>query len=257
MIARKNVDVIILMAGEGRRLRPLTNDRPKSLLSCDDGESIFSHTVQAVASQSWKATIIPVIGHGRDKVHEEMASLSSLASFDYVYNPFYASTGPLISFWLGLLQSKNDSVVVVNGDTLMKEQLMEKVATWVGSDNNSQSPEISLCVSKAEEFQPDDMKVLLDANGQFSKTGKDIEPAPGVLKSAGAITVRDPRSRKVLKQKIEQLLMDNDCLEKRYYWHNILDELKGVLDINLIEVGPDSWYEVDTLIDLQSMIASG
>lgn len=251
------VDVIVLIAGEGKRLRPLTNDRPKGLLCCEDGSSIFSNVVRAFANQAWTPTIIPVIGHGRAKVHEEIARLDEINQFEYVYNPFYATAGPLVSLWLGLLQSKNDQVIVVNGDTLVTEALVQKVVPWIKGRNQSSRPSISLCVSQSQEFQPDDMKVALDADGAFVRTGKDIAPGTDVVKSAGVMSVRDCLGKRELKARLDQLVMDNKCLARKYYWHNVMDEVKDLFKVELIKVDSDSWYEIDTKIDHQSMIASG
>ncbi|EEG77531.1 sugar phosphate nucleotidyltransferase [Dethiobacter alkaliphilus] len=253
MLARK-VDVVVLMAGEGRRLRPLTNDRPKGLLLCEDGLSIFNHLIKSFVSWDWDATIIPVVGHGRPKVMEELDSLSDLAKFDHVCNPFYANTGPLISLWLGLIQSKNDSVVIVNGDTLIKESLVENIVKWTNAPTDVKKPTVSLCVSKASQFYKDDMKVMLDENGQFVKAGKDLNAAKCRLKSAGVISVKDANSKRALKYMVNQLIMKPDTSLKSYYWHNLFNEIKDVFKIDLLEVGLDSWYEVDTSADLKTMV---
>lgn len=253
---QSKVDVVVLIAGEGKRLRPLTQDRPKGLICCEDGCSIFHHLVKAVAAQDWDATIIPVLGHGRQKVHEEMEALADFVNFDYVYNPFYASAGPLVSLWLGFLQSKNNQVLVVNGDTLIKEPVLEAVARWL-KENQEDLPEVSLCVSSADEFHADDMKVAVDARGAFVRTGKDILPGQGVFKSAGVMSVRNKLSKDILKTRLDEMVMDPQCLARKYYWHNVVDEVKEQCKVRLLQVSLDSWYEIDTSIDLHSMAAAG
>ena len=250
----RGVDVVVLMAGEGRRLLPLTKDRPKGLLCCDDGASIFTHMVQSFVVCHQDVTFIPVIGHGSAKVNEEINRLNHMAEFSCVYNPFYANSGPLVSLWLGLIQSKQSRVIIVNGDTLIKEDLVKNIVPWIQAEIKAVNPEVGLCVSSAENFEKDDMKVLLDNSGCFRKTGKDIDTGRGVMKSAGVLCIRDIKSKNIIKDKLNQLLMEGNPLEKTYYWHNLLNEAAETFQVDLISVDLNSWCEVDTLVDLKSMI---
>ena len=247
------VDVIVLMAGKGKRLLPLTKDRPKSLLFCEGGMSIFEHIVRAFVSYSWSPTIIPVIGHGHRKVYEELERLSALAQYSPAANPFYDSAGPLVSLWLGLLRSCNEKVVILNGDTLIREPLVTDLARWITKTGAAGKYEVGACVTTTAQYQPDDMKILLGEKGSFKRAGKDIVPAAGVVKSAGVIALRDRSCKEALKAKLDDLLMGEKALGTRFYWHNILNEIKEQFEIGLIEVAPDSWYEVDTNFDLNSI----
>jgi len=248
--SRVKIDVVVLMAGRGRRLLPLTKDRPKAILLCEDGMSIFEHIVRSFLTCNWEPTFIPVIGHGRLKVYEELDRLASLARYAPVMNPFYASAGPLVSLWLGLLQSKNDKVVILNGDTLIRESLVADLARWILKSGESNRPDVGVCVTPAVHTNPDDMKIKLSKMGRFQRAAKDIAPGANVVKSAGVIALKNLLSRDALKRKVDELLMAEEALNARYYWHYILNEIKGTLDIDLIEVKPDSWYEVDTNFDL-------
>lgn len=247
------VDVIVLMAGKGKRLLPLTKDRPKSLLLCEGGMSIFEHIVRAVVSYSWSPTIIPVIGHGHRKVYEELERLGALAQYSPAVNPFYDSAGPLVSLWLGLLRSRNEKVVILNGDTLIREPLVADLARWITETGEPGKREVGACVTATARFQPDDMKILLGKNGCFKQAGKDIVPAAGVVKSAGVVALRGRPCKEALKAKLDDLLMGEKALGTRYYWHNILNEIKEQFEISFIEVAPGSWHEVDTNFDLNSI----
>jgi len=251
--SRGQVDIVVLMAGKGRRLLPLTADRPKSLLLCEDGISIFEHIVRSLTSYNWEPTIIPVIGHGYLKVYEVLEQLSPLARFAPVSNPFYSSAGPLVSLWLGLLRSDSERVVILNGDTIIRESLVTDLARWIFAEADPERAEIGACVTLTDQFEPDDMKILLDEKGCFQRAGKEIPPGVGVVKSAGVIAVKSAVGKAALQRKLAELLMEGDGLKTGFYWHNILNEIKSLFGITLIEVEPDSWYEVDTNSDLNSI----
>jgi len=244
------LDVIILMAGEGRRLQPLTNDRPKSLLVCDDGMSILEHIVRAFISKGINANIIPIIGHGRLKALEEIAKLSKIASFSCISNPFYLKAGPLVSLWLGLMQSKSKQVLVLNGDTIITGNLIAKVGQWLQLKRDDAKPSVGICLTRTKDLNKDDMKVLVDDDGVFLKAGKDILPGSSVLKSAGVFCIHNSCGKKLLKDKLDLLLLQDEPLKTNFYWHNILNEIKEAFFIDLIFVEADSWHEVDTEKDL-------
>jgi len=247
-----DLDVVILMAGEGRRLLPLTEDRPKALLYFKDGISIFEHIVRAFAGSNLNVNIIPVIGHGRFKAKEEVDRLYKLAQFQCVTNPFYASAGPLVSLWLGLLESKHARVVILNGDTIIKSELVDNIINWIEKKEKDRLS-IGVCTTLTEVFVEDDMKILLNEAKNFSKAGKDIDPGKNVLKSAGVICLKDALSKKILREKLDELLLEERALGKKFYWHNILNEVNGLFKIDLIDVNNDSWHEVDTNGDLSHL----
>lgn len=247
----KDIDIIILLAGEGRRLLPLTRDRPKGLISCEDGLSIFEHTIKALYHCGWKAKIVPVIGHGRAKMDEIVDSLKDTMMIQPVYNPFYASRGPLFSLYLGLNQSTSSTLLIMNGDTLIREALFERVEHWIKEKRKNQRPEIGVCVSPGTFFHADDMKVLLTEERSFLRVGKAMEPSPLMVKSAGVISVKDKQSREVLRERLLSMLERREALKQSYHWHNLLNELNGSFSIDLIEVKDESWYEIDTIFDLK------
>lgn len=60
------MQVVILAAGQGTRLRPLTHDRPKSLLSVA-GRPLIHHLLESLAGLGVREAVL-VVGHGHDRV---------------------------------------------------------------------------------------------------------------------------------------------------------------------------------------------
>lgn len=247
----ENVDIIILLAGEGKRLLPLTRDRPKGLICCEDGLSIFEHTVKSLDNGSWNPTILPVIGHGREMMEETIESLRDYHTIQPVYNPFYASKGPLFSLYLGLAQSKSHRLLIINGDTLIRESLFQRVQQWIKREREDQGLEVGVCVSPSKHFYQDDMKILLTEKSSFLKVGKDLLPGPMMVKSAGVISIKDRRSREALTESLFTMMKRRETLKESYHWHNLLNVLTSTFTIDFIEVKEKSWYEIDTLMDLR------
>lgn len=250
------VDVIILMAGVGNRLWPLTKDRPKALLCCNDGVSILEHILRALRSGvKRRLRFIPVIGHGREEVERLFASIESreLAKLWPVCNPYYASAGPLFSLWLGLLRADAYSdVIVVNGDTLLKERLASAVEDWFEDLRGSERRDLGLCASFAQEFEADDMKVEIGVSRDVRRVGKDMTNGRPSAKSAGVLCIRN-NARREVERSIVDVIMNGRGLESGYSWHTLVNEVQSVVPVDFIEVPHDSWREVDIHLDLQTM----
>lgn len=60
------MQVVVLAAGQGKRLRPLTHDRPKSMLSVA-GRPIIHHLLENLAALGVQDVIL-VVGHGHERV---------------------------------------------------------------------------------------------------------------------------------------------------------------------------------------------
>lgn len=60
------MQVVILAAGQGQRLRPLTYDRPKSMLSVA-GRPLIHHLLESLAALDLKDILI-VVGHGHERL---------------------------------------------------------------------------------------------------------------------------------------------------------------------------------------------
>ena len=78
---------IILSAGQGRRLMPLTESLPKCCLILE-GKTLLEHQVESLAANGID-DIVVVTGFGH-RVVEDVVSRIHGASVRTLYNPFYA-----------------------------------------------------------------------------------------------------------------------------------------------------------------------
>lgn len=84
---------IIVAAGVGSRLRPLTDDRPKTLIEVD-GQSMLSRSVQLMMDQGINDIAI-VVGYRKEMIVEHLRDFP----VTYFYNPFYKITNNMASLW--------------------------------------------------------------------------------------------------------------------------------------------------------------
>lgn len=84
--------VVILAAGQGQRLRPLTHDRPKSMLPVA-GRPLIHHLLENLAALGLKDIVI-VVGHGKERLQSYVGDGTAQGlSVKYVDQPLQLGPG--------------------------------------------------------------------------------------------------------------------------------------------------------------------
>ena len=86
------MDAVIVAAGEGKRLRPATEDTPKCLLPLD-GRLLIEYSLRILEQHNVRR-IGFVVGYLKERFPELLGS-----QYTYIFNPFYALTNNMASLW--------------------------------------------------------------------------------------------------------------------------------------------------------------
>ena len=115
---------IILSAGRGSRLLPLTENLPKCLLPIGLTTVLGMQLDTLYQAGIEKASV--VTGFNDDMVKAEIESRPSGPRVRRIYNPFYQVADNLASCWMARKAMKSD-FLIINGDTLFSPELLETV----------------------------------------------------------------------------------------------------------------------------------
>ena len=150
----KPAKAIILSAGQGKRLSPLTDTRPKCLVELS-GRTVLHWQLKHLA-EAGITEVVVVTGFAADTVETEIAGLKIPGlSVRTLFNPFYALTDNLATCWLARGELVGD-VLLLNGDTLFETAIAERLIA---------APPAPITVTidrKASGYDADDMKVLTE-----------------------------------------------------------------------------------------------
>ena len=89
---------LILAAGTGSRLQPLTLDAPKCLTEVG-GKTILGRQIDSLRTQGIENLVL-VTGFQGDQVRQYLDRHAADMQVDYVFNPRYATTNNIYSLWL-------------------------------------------------------------------------------------------------------------------------------------------------------------
>ena len=226
---------VILAAGVGSRLAPITDTRPKCLVRVS-GRAILDYQIEALLKGG--CTDLYVVGGYRASQIEQHLSGSELDCVSLVQNPVYAETNNMYSLHLCRELIAGDPFILVNGDVVLDAAIAESLVSAAGS---------AVAVDEGA-FNDESMKVALDADGAICHIAKTIDrqDAFGCSIDAYRFCARDSE---VLFEHIDRVIESGN----RTDWTEVaLDALfsEGAISAIPIAIGAAHWYEIDDLDDL-------
>lgn len=229
---------IILAAGRGSRLLPLTTNLPKCLLPIGNTtvlgmqlDTLFAHGVKS-------ATVIT--GFNSHMVNSEISARQSGPRVKTLYNPFFQVADNLASCWMARKSMKSD-FLLINGDTLFSPELLQTVLAAPKTD-------IAVTIDQKGYYDGDDMKVTLDGP-RLTAIGKTLPLTETDGESIGMLRFMDG-GRKIFRDEVKRLMKTRDGTKSWF-----LSAIHGLAisgqAIGTINIKGADWSELDTPEDYE------
>ena len=169
MLKQKVTKGIILAAGDGDRLGPLTRARPKVLLPLNDKAPLISYPIEALVAAGISEIAI-VVGYLGDKVVEALGNGSNFgARLEYISNSDYLG-GNAISVHKARDWAQGEPVVLCMGDHLIEKKLVKRLL-----DRQTFNETLCIDYTPAQHHQLDEAtKVTVDNAGYIKDIGKEL-----------------------------------------------------------------------------------
>jgi L-glutamine-phosphate cytidylyltransferase len=228
-------NAVILSAGQGRRLSPLTDQRPKCLVELA-GRPLLAWQLEALARAGVTDATV-VTGFGAAAVEAALAVMALPVLVTCRHNPFYAVADNIGSCWVARDLFQEDTLLI-NGDTLVDPRIVETVLAA------SRLP-ITVTIDRKASFDADDMKVRL-AGDRLARIGKDLsDPVDG--ESIGLLRFRDAGGARFAAA-LDEALRDPAALSRWYL--SVVDALAAAGEVGTVSIAGLPWAEVDFPRDL-------
>lgn len=227
---------IILSAGQGRRLMPLTEVTPKCCLR-PGGVSILEWQITQLAVSGIDEVVV-VTGFGHERVDEEIANIQGI-KVRTLFNPFFRLSDNLGTCWVAR-HEMDAPFVLINGDTLFEAAVLQHLLT------DADHYPITLATDQKVSYDSDDMKIWSERD-QLCRVGKTLDMSHVNGESIGMM-VFSRAGAEIFTHKVESLMRKGDGL-KRWYL-SAIDELAQTGVVGISSIHGLSWCEVDDPVDL-------
>jgi choline kinase len=230
---------LVLAAGPGRRLHPLTEALPKTLLPLTDGRTILDLALANLRSVGLEDVVV-VTGFAAQRVEERVPELQRRhgVRLELVLNERAEEWNNAYSLWLAR-DAFRAGTLLVNGDTVHPVSVEENLLAARG-------PDVLLAVDGEKELGAEEMKVVLSEEGRLRRINKDVDPATADGEYIGVALI-EPRASSPLADALEATWRRDPSL---YYEDGFQELADRGGKIGVAPIGTVDWVEIDDHADL-------
>lgn len=221
---------VILAAGVGRRLAPLTEQIPKCLVEVG-GEPLLTRMLAALSEVAVSEAVL-VVGHLKEVIRERMGTMQTGLPLRYVENPHY-KRGSLFSLWCAR-EEMDSPLLLMDADVLFAPPLLQRLVK-----NPAQS-----CLLLDETFTDTGEEMKGYALGwRVVAIGRKAPEPPWDLVGEGVGFFKcSARHARILRGIVEQLIRDGRDDEE---YELALDRLVKEVVVEWCSVARLPWMEID------------
>jgi choline kinase len=225
---------IILAAGEGRRLHPITEEIPKALLYVD-GRTLFEKALHGLRLNGIKGKdLIVLTGHKAKELHKVAPDCL------FIHNDLYDKTNNIYSLWLANEELRDNDFILLNCDVLFHPKLLDALFS------ESNPGKSSLLIDDVHELAEEEMKVMLGENKRIIAISKKLDPKTCAGEYIGLARFCREFSR-CLFAKIEEMITEG---RKDVWYEDAISEILDETPIYSLSTNGLPWIEIDTHEDL-------
>jgi len=229
--------VIILAAGVGSRLRPITDELPKSIVPVN-GVPLLSRFLMQVKSSSVKTRVVVVAGYLSNQISDLVSGFQATtnSSIQVIVNKDYETTNNMESCRIALEAGDFGDCIIVNADCIYDDEI---VLDMIASN-------YSCVATDSGKYNDENMKVLVK-KGHVYEISKNLPEQEGVNTSIDLYHFVKSDVDRLLK--IMQGFYHRSDLEK---WNEVaINELVKSSSIKTKDFIGRRWMEIDNLEDLK------
>jgi choline kinase len=226
--------VIILAAGVGSRLRPLTNNMPKSMVKIA-GKALIQRLIEQIKTFSIDTKIIIVAGYQSEQLRQFLSQYDT--NVEIIDNTDYLSTNNMESCRLGLDFAPIGDCIIVNADCIYDDKIVKDMLKQKHS---------CIAVDSSEYFE-ENMKVKV-IDGSVKEISKTLQAKVGVLTSIDMYYFTEEHRNNLYKI----MLSFNKSNDLNQWTEVAINEFVKEYSVGVKDFSGNRWVEIDDLKDLNN-----
>ena len=191
---------VILAAGMAKRLRPLTDTKPKCLLKVGE-RTLLERTVDAMR-QAGITEFLVVTGYRGEMIRDFLREYSS---FTFQDNTDYEHNNNIYSLWMACQKVRGCDFLLMDSDILCDPAAVVRIA---------QEQTSALAVNR-HELGEEEMKVVVDADSRITEISKTCRPEDAMGESVGIEKITADYSE-ALARELDQMILQEGLIDIFY-----------------------------------------
>lgn len=164
---------VILAAGMAKRLRPLTDTKPKCLLKVGD-RTLLERTIDAMAATGITELVV-VTGYRGEMIREWINTHRQTLKWTFIDNADYEHNNNIYSLWLAGQVVRGKEFLLMDSDILCDPKAVAEVA-------RQEEPALAL---NRHELGEEEMKIVVDQDNRITEISKTCRVEDAVGESVG------------------------------------------------------------------------
>lgn len=236
----KITTALLLAAGMGNRLRPLTDDMPKCLTQVNK-KAILTRLVHSLHQYNFQRLIV-IVGYFEESIRELLDEIAGDITIEYIVSPEYRTTNNIYSLWLARDIIKQP-FLLFESDLVFDPSLLRDML----------NPD-RMAVSHILPWM-EGTTITIDSHTPPHVTAFNVGPRSAntddmIYKTVNIYSFSLQSWKKVAKRLDDYISAGkvND------YYETVFAEMltDGILNFQPVFFEKDHWYEIDTLADLNA-----
>ncbi len=237
------MQLLVLAAGMGKRLDPMTRDTPKCLIEVN-GTPIIINALDIITRTSVSRIVI-VIGHLGEKVKAVLGSHYNGVPIEYVENPIYDKTNNIYSLWLAQEFFDQDTILM-ESDVYFQPQLISQLCSSPGSNiallDRFESHMDGTVVTVNDRMEVSTMTPASEQTEDFDFTD--------TYKTVNLYTFTADYLQDTFQPALQDYIGEHG---RDMYYELVIAALisSGAAGLSAMFVGDANWIEIDDFVDLE------
>ena len=194
---------VILASGMAKRLRPLTDERPKCLLKVGE-RTLLQRTVDAMLAAGISELVV-VTGYRANMIRDFLTETYPSLNIHFIDNPDYAHNNNIFSLWLTRPYVDGNDFLLMDSDILCDPAILPEVISAEGS---------ALALNR-HELGEEEMKIVADAHGRIIEISKTCSPSEAAGESVGIEKMTADYSTALFRE-LEKMIVDEGLIDIFY-----------------------------------------
>lgn len=225
---------VILAAGIGSRVRPLTDNTPKSLLKIGN-KTILERMIENIKSVGIANTLI-VTGYLSEQIEEFINNKFPHLNIKFLKNEKYAATNTGYSLMMAKDFIDGDDFVKFDADVVFEKEVLLKLI--------KDPHPTCLLIDKNIHLDKEEVKVICDDDNSVLKVGKKLDSKYAKGESIGIEKIN--KEAGTLLFKMLEDLMKNENNYNEYYDDSYTTLVEKGIPFHAVDITGLKWVEIDT-----------